>query len=323
MTRQPVHLLAIAAAVLMLATPWHRPLAAPPRVAATIMPVHALVSGVMAGVGEPDLLVSGYNSPHNYQMRPSQARSLSAADIVVRVGPALETFLVQPLETIAGDARVVTLLDTPGLTIWPFRGAGVWPAEDAHADHGHAEEAGHDHRGGTIDPHIWLSPANAAVIVARVAEALAGFDPGNEALYRRNALGMGTRIAALDAEIDSALSPYRDVPFIVFHDAYQYFERHYHLRSGGAVTLGPERIPGARRISSLRDLIRDRGVACIFAEPQFEPAIVETIVEGTGAGRGTLDPLGADLAPGADAYFTMMRRNAGAVADCLGATDRP
>lgn len=319
MIRQAVRLLAFVAATLTLTTPPNGALAAPPRVVATIMPIHALVSGVMAGVGEPDLLVSGYNSPHNYQMRPSEAQSLSAADIVVRVGPALETFLIQPLRTIAGNALVVTLLDAPGLTIWPFRGAGVWPEQDGHAGHGHAEEAVHD---GTIDPHVWLSPANAKVIVVHVADALAAADPGNETLYRRNARDMESRIAALDAEIDDALTAFRDVPFIVFHDAYQYFERHYRLRSGGAVTLGPERIPGARRISRLRDLIRDRGVACIFSEPQFEPAIVDTVAEDTTARQGTLDPLGADLAPGAEAYFAMMRRNARAVVECLRPTDR-
>ncbi|MBL25993.1 MAG: zinc ABC transporter substrate-binding protein [Rhodospirillaceae bacterium] len=312
-------------APLMLAIPSRDVLAAPPKVVATIMPIHALVSGVMAGVGEPDLLVSGYNSPHNYQMRPSEARSLSAADVVVWVGPTLETFLIQPLKTIAGDSHVVTLLDSPGLTVRSFRGAGIWAEEerkhagaDEHEDHDDEEDHDHHHHEGSIDPHIWLSPDNARVIVASVAEALSVVDPANRDRYRDNATDLEARIAAMDTRIDNDLSAVRDVPFIVFHDAYQYFERHYGLRSEGAITLGPDRIPGAGRISRLRALIRDRGIACVFTEPQFEPAIIATVIERTTARQGTLDPLGADLAAGADAYFAMMERNARSIAACLG-----
>ncbi len=285
--------------------------AAAPAVVASIVPVHALVAGVMAGVGEPHLLMPGGASPHDYSLRPSDARALQQAQVVFWVGPALETVLERPLAA-APDARTVALLEAPELTLWPRREGGVWETDDeAHHDHGTTE---HD----APDPHVWLDPDNAVAMVRQIAVVLSEIDPDHAGTYRANAGALMEGIAALDAELGAALAPVRETPFVVFHDAYQYLERHYGLATAGAIAVDPESRPGARRVREIRALIEARGARCLFAEPQFRPALVEVLVADTGVATGMLDPLGAELAPGPGAYFALMRGLAGSLVECLG-----
>ena len=164
---------------------------------------------------------------------------------------------------------------------------------------GHDERHGHPEiEAGAVDPHLWLDPTNAARIVDIVAAALSDIDPGNADAYRANAAGVIARLDALDRELAARLAPVAARPFVAFHDAYRYFEAHYGLNGVGALALGPEQQPGARRLAEVRETIRERGVVCVFAEPQFEPALIRTVVAGTPARIGILDPLGADLPPG-------------------------
>jgi zinc transport system substrate-binding protein len=289
-----------------------RPEAAQAQVVASIKPVHSLVAAVMAGVGAPELIVHGAASPHTYSLRPSDATRLAAARLVFWIGPAYEGFLVKPLATLAPSATVVTLAQAPGMTVLPARHGGIWGEHEREHD-GHDDAADE-----TRDGHLWLDPRNAAAMTGAIAAALAAADPARAAAYTTNAAAVQRDLARLDEELASRLAPVRGVGFIVFHDAYQYLETRYGLAALGAVTVSPEAKPGARRVAELRARIRASGAKCVFAEPQFEPALVRTLVAETGARVGTLDPLGADMADGPALYPTMMRRLADSLVRCLG-----
>jgi len=310
---------AIAIAAVVVAQ-WH--LAAPaaadgaaPNVVASIAPVHALVAQVMAGVAAPRLLVTGGASPHAYALKPSDARAVAGARTVFWVGPELERFLVKPLAALvaAGEVRVVALARADGIRALPARETGTWAGADRDHDHGKGD-AEHD-RG--ADPHLWLDTVNAAAMVRAIVAALAAVDAGNAPRYRANGDTALADLGALDAELATMLAPVKRVPYLVFHDAYQYFERRYGLAAAGAVAVGAGRAPGARRISELRQTIVARKAACVFSEPQFEPALAETLIEGSGARLGTLDPLGAALKPGPGLYGELMRQLARSLIGCL------
>jgi len=281
--------------------------AAPPRVVASIGPLHSLAANVMAGIATPDLLVKGTASPHSYALRPSEARLLDGADLVLWAGPELESFLRRPLASLRRTTRVLRLGQVPGVDLLPAREGGARTTESEHRHNGHT---GHD-------PHIWLDPGNAAAMVTAIAAALGDLDPANAAHYAANAEAARERLTALTREVDAIVAPVRDVPFVVFHDAYQYFERRFGLNAVGAIVVDPSRKPGARRLYEIRRAIVDSGAACVFREPQFEPQLAATVVEGTTARIGALDPLGIDLEPGPEAYFKLIRNMGRAAAVCL------
>ena len=294
---------------------------AAPEVVASIKPVHALVAGVMGEAGMPRLIVDGAASPHTYQMRPSDAAALRNADLVVWVGRTMETFLARPIASLGTDAEVLTLQHATGMQLLPYREGGLWKAGSNHAGqtgdrHGRDHDGDRDHD--RLDTHIWLNPANARRIVEAVAAALARIHPEGAAAYRRNADSMRTRITALESALRQRLNPVRLRAFVVFHDGYQYFERAFGLNGIGAVTLGPTRLPGVKRLASLRRALVERDVRCVFTEPQFEPRLVQTVIERTSVRTAVLDPLGADVAAGTDAWFAILRRIGDTVAECLG-----
>jgi zinc transport system substrate-binding protein len=293
--------------------------ARPPQVVATIKPVHSLVAAVMAGVGEPDLLIDGGISPHRFSLRPSEARALESADVVFWIGEGLESSLAEPLATLPRNARVIALDEAPGLSSLAFRDDGLWTIPD-HAEPGpdaadHHDHGDHHHAG--IDPHFWLDPANAIAMSEAVAAVLAQTDPDNAERYYANRERLTQRLRALHRQLEAQLSPIANRPYLVFHDAYQYFEHRYDLSPVGAISLNPERQPGAAHLRNIRHRMTANGVSCVFTEPQFEPALVETVVEGTGATIGVLDPLGAELEPGPEMYFRLMRELAGSLVACL------
>jgi len=293
--------------------------AASPRVVVTVKPLHSLVAGVMEGVGAPDLIIRGAGSPHTYQLRPSEAGQLEGAELIFWIGEALETFMEKPLAALGRKARIVEAMSRREVALLPGRAGGAW---EAHADPpsgGAAREHGHPagHEAAGLDGHLWLDPENARAIVRIAAEELGRLDPGHRGRYAANAARMLARIEALDVELRGALSPVGGIPFIVFHDAYQYFEKRYGLRAVGSVTLSPERRPGARRVREIRERIRGLGARCVFSEPQFPSAILATLLEGTNTRTGTLDPEGADLPAGPDAWFSLMRSLGASLVQCL------
>jgi zinc transport system substrate-binding protein len=290
-----------------------------PNVVVSIAPVHSLVAGVIEGVGSARLIVTGGGSPHAFSMRPSDARALQDADVIFWFEESLETFLQRPLRALGSRARVVALIETEGLTLHPNRVGGIWEAEglghgDAHA-HDHDHHHGHDH--GDVDAHIWLDPENARHMVRRIAAVLSEVDPDNAAHFQENARRLDGRLVALDEALRARLEPVRGEPFLVFHDGYQYLERRYGLSAAGSVTVSPEQAPGARRLSEIRARLGQVGARCVFREPQFPSPLVDTLVEGTGVRVGTLDPLGAELPPGQELYFDLMRAAADGLLECL------
>lgn len=296
---------------------------AAPSVVASIKPVHSLVSAVMAGVGEPTLIVKGSASPHTYALRPSDAGALEAADIVFWTGHGMELFLGDALETLATGATVVELADAPGITLLPVREGGAFEAH-AHDEAGHEDEHAHDadehdhDEHGEGDMHFWLDPQNAKLMVTQIATTLAEADPGNATAYQANAEAELVRLDALEAELAAMLAPVADKPFIVFHDAYQYFEARFGLNLAGSVTVTPDTMPGAARIDELKARLAELGVTCVFAEPNFEPTIISAITEGTPAKAGVLDPEGGALTEGVDLYPDLLRGLAISLVDCLG-----
>ena len=297
---------------------------AAPAVVASTKPIHSLVSAVMGEAGTPALLVKGAASPHTYSLRPSDAAALESADIVFWTGHGMELFLAEALETLSTDAQVVELAEAPGIELLPLREGGAFEAHshgDEDHDHDHAEEEHdheHDHAHGGGDMHFWLDPENAKLLVAHIAQTLSEADPDNAATYAANAEAEQARLDALAAELTTTLAPVADKPFIVFHDAYQYFETRFGLEVAGTVTVSPEAMPGAARIDELRAKVAELGATCVFAEPNFEPAIVTTIIEGTAAKAGVLDPEGAALTEGPDLYPQLLRNLAAGLVDCLG-----
>jgi zinc transport system substrate-binding protein len=291
--------------------------AEPPKVVVSILPLHGLAAAVMEGVGRPHLLVPPGSSPHTFQLKPSEARKLNDADIVVWVGEALETFLEKPLRTLPKRATVVEVARLPGVETLAPREGGVW------GEHEHDHGRGHKHGGqadhhAEIDGHLWLDPLNGQAIVRALGEILAQRDPANAERYRANVASEVARIGELHAELGHRLQPVASRPFVVFHDAYQYFERRYRLAAAGSITVSPERQPSAKRLAALRRTIRDRGAVCVFAEPQFKAPVVASVVEGTGARTGVLDPVGAPpIEPGPEAYRTLLDRLARDLVGCL------
>jgi zinc transport system substrate-binding protein len=283
-----------------------------PAVGVSIAPVHSLAAMVMDGVAAPRLLLSGGMSPHDFALKPSHARALARARLVIWVGPGLERFLVKPLATLGRRAQKLTLAKTPGLILRRARVGGLWETSDRGRS---AAPQAHGQPGG--DLHIWLDPRNAIAMVGEIARVLARMDAPNGARYLANMRRAVAEIAALDAVLKARLAPVRRVPYFVFHDAYGYFEGRYGLNALGAVVVAPDRRPGIKRLRAIRARLLRARAACVFAEPQFAPALAATITEGTGAHSGVLDPVGVGLVPGAGLYPALLNGLADGLIACL------
>ena len=303
-------------------------------VVASVKPVHSLVSGVMEGAGKPDLIVQGSASPHTYSLKPSQAQQLEDADLVFWMGHELESFLEKPLEAIATSAHVVELIDSSSLKKIKMREGGMFDAHahdehEGHDDHDeheghddHDEHEGHDDHGhGEFDVHVWLDPENAKVLVNEIKLALIELDPVNASKYEANSNKMNTKLDQLMDEVSKKLESEQGKGYVVFHDAYQYFEQRFGMSAVGSITVSPEVVPGANRIRELKEKINELNAHCVFSEPQFEPKLVSTVIEGTQANTGVLDPLGASIKDGPELYFTLIRNMADSLHECLSKKD--
>ncbi|MCG7519888.1 zinc ABC transporter substrate-binding protein [Ruegeria sp. Ofav3-42] len=371
-----------------------------PNVAVDIAPVHSLVARVMEGVGTPDLIVQPGGSPHEYNLRPSEAAALQEANLVFWIGEDLTPWMEGAIETLADGATVTSLLESDGTVLLDFRESALFEAHDHgdeddhgheehtedkdHDDHGHddhADEAGHDdhdhdgehghedhgedkdhddhdhgdehaegddhghedehghdehaegddhdheehaghddhhdHAHGEHDPHAWLSPENANAWLNVIAAQLSAADPDNAGTYFANAAAAREEMAALSAEVNETLKPVRGSSFIVFHDAYQYFENAFDFPASGAISIGDASDPSPARVAEIQGRIRDEGIDCVLAEPQFNPGLVETVMDGTEAKTNVIDPLGAELEPGTALYPEVIRNMAKTLAECL------
>ena len=277
-------------------------------VVTSIKPIHSLVSAVMDGIGTPSLIIEGAGSPHTYALKPSQAKALQDADLVFWVGPAIESFLEKPIKEVASSARIVTLSDAHGLIKIEFREGGNFDSHDEHAKHD-------DH--GQFDMHVWLDPENAKMMINAIEEALIEADPRNARTYQGNAANVKRDLDKLITEVDAEMSPVKETPYVVFHDAYQYFEDRFGIKPVGSITVSPETLPGAKRVKELREKIKSLNASCVFSEPQFEHKLIATVIESTSAGTGVLDPLGVSIKAGPEMYFTLIRNMSKSLKNCL------
>ncbi|MGC8732556.1 MAG: zinc ABC transporter substrate-binding protein [Halothiobacillaceae bacterium] len=290
------------------------PLAAAPQVATSIKPIDDLVRAVMDGVGEPARLIPPGSSPHTYALKPSERLAAEQADVLFWIGPEVETALTKVTKTLRPGTRIIALSALPDIELLPARTGGDWERKrPAPQRHEHDE---HNH-GGSYDGHLWLSPANASMIVRAAAATLTAADPAHAAQYAANAEKAIRRLEILDDELKTKLAPVAAKPFMVFHDAYQYFEHAYGLRAVGSILVSPEAMASAGRVQAMREKIKQLGAICVFSEPQFEPKLVQTLIEGTPARTGVLDPLGAQLPPGLAGYEQLLRQLADNLTTCL------
>ncbi len=279
----------------------------PPEVVASIKPVHSVVAAVIAGAGVPELLMPGGASPHAYALKPSDARKLANARAVFWIGPELENVLQTPIRNLSTRARVVALGTATGVRRLPARHGGVWETDDPD----------HDHETGAIDGHLWLDPRNGAAMATAIAENLAAIDPSRAALYHQNAGKFRARMTTLDAELSGKLRGLETRHYLVFHDAYQYFETRYGLSPMGAVAVAPDRPVGPRRVAELRSRLEGNGVVCAFSTPEFSPRLFNALTEGTRVKTAALDDLGANIPAGPLLYETLLTRMADAASACL------
>ena len=288
------------------------------KVVASIKPIHSLASYLMDGVGKPDLIVDGYASPHGFAMKPSHAKMLQNADLIFWVGEDLESFLEKPLKSIAKKAEKIELMEIKGLNKLEFRERNIFEGhddhghdehkkEDEHKEHGHKEDKHddhHEHAHGEHDPHIWLDPMNAKVILKEMAEHLIENDQKNASTYKANLKKALKDLDKLTKKVKSELN--KDFKSIVFHDAYQYFEKRFDVNVLGAFTVNTDVLPGAEQLSEIREIIEHDKVSCVFSEPQFNPDIINAVAKDMNIKTGVLDPLGATLTPGKTLYFDLI-----------------
>ncbi len=286
---------------------------AAPRVVVSIKPIHAIAAAVMQGVAEPVLLLDAGVSEHTAQLKPSQIEALTQADLIVVVGENLEAFLAKALANPdIASKTIVELGELKDIRSLPLRSGGLWEKHDD-GD----EPDGGDDAHGHADPHIWMDPENARAIAAYLAAALSKSDPDNAVRNAANRDKFGATLDTLSAEISAAMVPLRDKRYIVFHDAYQYFEFRFDLTAAGSISDTSANAPSAKRLAEVRNKLRDTKAVCAFREPQFSDAAVQTLIEGTDAREGVLDPIGATLTPGKDAYSTLLANLAQGLTSCL------
>jgi zinc transport system substrate-binding protein len=297
--------------------------AAGPKVVVTIKPVHSLVAAVMAGVGAPKLLVEGQASPHTFALKPSGARAVAEADILVRVSEVVEPFSHKVATSLPRGATLLTLEDAPGIRRLELRRGATFEAH-AHHEPGHHAAGDHasDHHGDhdeeVHDGHIWLDPDNAKAMVDAIVAALSARDAADAPRYRENGAALKASLDALAAELAAELKPLAGKPFIVFHDSTQYFEARFGLSAAGAITVSPEVSPSAKRLTEVRERIKKLGAVCVLSEPQMSDRVVAAVTEGTNARGGAIDVEGQLLEPpGPDLYPTLMRNLAKAIKGCL------
>ncbi len=293
-----------------------------PKVVASLKPIHSLVASIMGETGSPELLVSGAASPHTFSLKPTQAASLTEADLVFWIDPGLENFLIDPLANLVKESASVPLLTAESVSLLEAREGGIWESHHEDDDHGHGHR--HDSEHGdhedeathhSVDPHLWLDIENAIALAAVIEQRLSSTYPELASVFSENASELRAELQTLDAELKEQLSPVRTKPYIVFHDAYQYFEERYDLSPAGSVTANPEVRPGARRIADLKQA-SDTAI-CVFAEPQFEARILDRLTEDEGVHLGYLDPLGSTLPEGPDHYTATLKALADNLTNCL------
>ena len=287
-------------------------------VVVSIKPFHSLVSGVMLGVARPELLLKGNFSPHTYSLKPSDAKKLQYADLIFWGGEALEGFLAKPISSLSKNAEVVSILEINGLKLRSFRAEShIGKSENFESYSHNLPKNQVAELKAAVDPHIWLDPENAKVITQKTVQILSDFDPENAQKFQKNGEKIIVRLNELDQQLSSEMSEISDLTYLVLHDAYQYFESRYQLKSAGSITLQLEHFLSVSRLNKVQKMIKTSKVRCIFTEPQYSQKIVKTLIKDSSVKMGILDPIGADILPGPELYFDLMKNLSISLKSCL------
>ena len=293
---------------------------AAPKVIASIVPVHSIVASVMGDVGTPELLLSGKNSEHTASLSPQQLSDLGKADVVFMIGAGLEHKLGQVSGSDAvGGKKFTALSEVAGIKTLPVRQGGTFEVHEEHEGEEHEGEEHDDHDEAILkfDPHVWLDPENAKAMTNAVAADLSKADPDNAKTYEANAAANVASLDQLTADITAETKPIQNKPFVVFHDAYQYFEKRFGLTAVGSISDVSAAAPSAKRLNEIRSKLEETKAVCVFREPQFDAKYVTVVLEGSKAKAGILDPIGSDITPGPKAYAELLTRLAEGARDCL------
>ena len=290
----------------------------------TIQPINSLVSSVIGNTGKTISLIPSQVSPHEYKLKPSDIKKLQNANIIFFVSHHLETRMTKVFKNLPKNIKIINLMENSGIKNLAIRDNQAWERND----HQHKNEVkdrhykyskkhnDHNHYEKEDDVHIWLSPDNAVKIIQKVNKELSLIFPENDQIFKQNANQMITKIKQLKIELKNELSSIRDKPYVVFHDAYQYFENRFGVSSAGALTLNPDVLPGAKQIDAIQDLIQDKNIKCIFSEPQYNPKIIETLAADMKISTGIMDPLGAFIDQGPEMYQNLILDIANSLKDC-------
>lgn len=274
-----------------------------PVIMVSIKPFYNICAKVMQSVGKPHLLLANNASPHDYQLKPSDAKMIDSADLIIWGGPELEGYLQKPVSSLANHD--LNLAKVPGLKLLPMRTDTNWEQHSHDHDHDHGQ-CNHSHAHMVDDPHFWLDPNNAIVIAKAIAKRLAEIDPANAKTYFKNVGEFAKQLKIEEGSWHRKLAPYKDKPYIASHDAYQYFNKHFGLDGVGAISLHPEIPPSIQRVQQIHQLLVAEKITCIFSEPQFNYKIIDTLIKGTNVHKGQLDPLGQDANLGPNGYIVLM-----------------
>ena len=282
------------------------------KVLTSIKPLQLIAAAVQDGVAVPQVLLPPGASPHHYALRPSDVRKVQSVDLLYWIGPDMEGFLPRVLN--GRTLPSVAVQELPGLKLRHF-------AQDSASHEDHDDDGGddhdHDHRPGTVDAHLWLSPHNARVIAARMAADLSAADPANAARYQSNLKGFNQRLDALDARIKARLAGVAGKPYFVFHEAFDYFEDNYGLKHAGVFAVAAEVQPGAQHVAAMRTRLQAVGKTCVFSEPPLRPRLAETLVAGLPVKLAELDALGGYIPATAQGYEQLLEKLGNDLAGCL------
>ena len=290
----------------------------------TIKPIDSLVSAVVGDTGKTISLIPSETSPHEFRLKPSDARALQNGNIIFYISPHLETSIVKVFETLPKNIKIINLMEETGIEHLSIRDNEAWELHDHHDDEKHddhdkhAQKDEHDDHKSKDDVHIWLDPENAIKIIKKVNTELSFFFPENAKIYDENATKIINKIKSLKKQLKKELLPIKEKPYIVFHDAYQYFEKTFGLNAVGSIALEDDIASSPKQISFIKNKIIKSKASCIFQEPQFDNKLVKTVIEGTQAKIGTLDPLGFGIKEKEDFYLQLLRNMSKNLKECLG-----
>ena len=360
-------------------------------VVTTIQPINSLVSAVIGNTGKTISLIPAEISPHEYKLKPSDAKKMQEANIIFFVSNHLESGVTKVFKNLPKNIKIIDLLEETGIEHLAIRDNEAWERHDHHGHEGHDDHDDHDKHGkkhddhddhdkhakkhddhdhdkhakkhddhddhdkhakkhddhddhdkhgkkhddhdhdkhakkhddhddhqSKDDVHIWLSPDNAIKIVKKVNEELSLLFPDNASQYKENSNNIINKISDLKSELTKDLAPIKDKPYVVFHDAYQYFEKAFGLNAVGSVALEGDIASSPKQISFIKDKIKKLNASCVFQEPQFDSKLVKIVVEGTNAQIGTLDPLGVNISGKEDFYIQLLKNMAKSLKECLG-----